>query len=279
MHAAWSIVLCHDGFWAHLCKDHLGLITSTCSSFRSDTSQRVAIFALFKHCRPVKKAALFRLLPLSVGDVAGLRSPVDFLTAFTIAERRAGGFDRCLAVVREKGWRCWLQSAVRLGKRRRHVENEEDMRSFTICVRTSGDDPRVILRRFFERFLRWSDGDYVRKANRGNVYYVVSCLSDHQSLARIRSGEKYRFRIKSADIPVSEFEAVETMVRFISDDCHRAQWLSEPMDCVGQAKLMDDLSKIGGFGQSTIYRNRYYLPDAVNIFGAMTLAAQCLTVP
>ena len=284
MNAAWSIVLGHECFWGHLSKDHLGLVASTCSSFRADISQRVAIFALFRGRKPVKKAVLFRLLPLRARDLGVLRSPVDFLAAFSIAEREVGGFDRCLAAVREKGWCCWLESAVRLGlrKRRRCLDMVGEY-SFTVAVQcTGGDGPRVILRRFFDRFLSWSDGDYVSKANRDrkrNIYYVIPCLSDHQSLARIESGERYRFLIKSAEIPVQEMEAVVELVRFMSDGCNRALWLSEPTDFIRRGKLMEELSRVRDFGQSRIYRNRVSCCDTVNLMCAMSLAAECLTIP
>ena len=120
-HPAWTLLLNDPDFWSLLNKDHLPLLSSTCRSFRSDIPQRVAIMALFKD-RPIKKVTLFRLLPLSVNDVLGLRSPVDFLTAFSIAEKKSGGFDRCLAIVREKGLLCWAQDGEKRAKKRAHFE-------------------------------------------------------------------------------------------------------------------------------------------------------------
>ena len=120
---AWSILLSHDVFWAHLCKEHLPLLPSTCRSFRSDVPQRLAIRVLFRD-KPIRKATLFRLLPLSVYDVVTMRSPVNFLAAFAIAERKAGGFENCLAMMREKGWRCWLEVGEKRMKKRIAFEEE-----------------------------------------------------------------------------------------------------------------------------------------------------------
>lgn len=124
MHTAWSILFhCPECFWSLLSKEHLALLSSTCQSFRADIPQRVAIMALFKD-KPIKKVNLFRLLPLSVHDVLGMRSPVDFLAAFAIAERKAGDFHNCLGIMREKGWFCWITEGEKRAKRRQGFEDE-----------------------------------------------------------------------------------------------------------------------------------------------------------
>jgi hypothetical protein len=56
---------------------------------------------IFRNC-VVKKVELFRFLPLTVYDVMKLRSSVNFVHAFKIAERKAGGFANCMAMVRER---------------------------------------------------------------------------------------------------------------------------------------------------------------------------------
>ena len=123
MHSSWSLLFNDPDFWALLSKDHFVMLSSVCRQFRSDIPQRVAIMALFRD-KPIKKVAVFRLLPLSVNDVLGLRSPVDFLTALAIAEKKCGGFDRCLAILREKGLQCWIQDGERRMKKRMVFEAE-----------------------------------------------------------------------------------------------------------------------------------------------------------
>ena len=44
------------------------------------------------------------------------------LQAFLIAERKSGGFDNCLALVRERGWRCWVESGEKRALFRSHIE-------------------------------------------------------------------------------------------------------------------------------------------------------------
>ena len=122
-HAAWSVLFNDPDFWSLLSKDHLAMLSSTCRSFRSDIPQRVAITTVFKDL-PIKKVALFRLLPLSVNDVLGMRSPVDFLKAFLIAEAKSGGFDRLISIVREKGWQLWVDVGENRARRRAAFEAE-----------------------------------------------------------------------------------------------------------------------------------------------------------
>ena len=123
MHSCWPLLFNDPDFWSLLSKDHLAILSSTCRSFRSDIPQRVAMMALFKD-KPIRKVALFRLLPLSVNDVLGMRSPVDFWTAFLIAEAKSGGFDRCLATMREKGLSCWVAGGERRVRKRMAFEAE-----------------------------------------------------------------------------------------------------------------------------------------------------------
>lgn len=80
--------------------------------FRSEIPDHVAIASIFraKRCR---KVTLFRLLPLSVNDVVSMRSPAMFLDAFTIAIRKAGGFQNCMAILRDKGWRSWCEKDMK----------------------------------------------------------------------------------------------------------------------------------------------------------------------
>ena len=49
--------------------------------------------------------------------------PLDtFTQAFLIAERKSGGFDNCLALVRERGWRCWVENGEKRARFRLHIE-------------------------------------------------------------------------------------------------------------------------------------------------------------
>ena len=77
MNAAWSVLFNDPDFWLLLDKEHLGMLSSVCRSFRSDIPHSVAILSLFSQ-KVVKKVSLFRILPLSVRDVLNIRSPVDF---------------------------------------------------------------------------------------------------------------------------------------------------------------------------------------------------------
>jgi hypothetical protein len=77
MNSSWSVLLNSPDFWALLEKEHLGMLSSVCRSFRAEIPHRVAIFSLF-HGKTVKKVNLFKILPLSVRDVLNMRSPVDF---------------------------------------------------------------------------------------------------------------------------------------------------------------------------------------------------------
>jgi hypothetical protein len=92
-----------------------------CAAFRSEIPDHVAIAAVFAGKRS-RKVTLFRLLPLSVNDVVGMRSPAMFLDAFAIAVRKAGGFDNCLALLRDRGWR----SSCEAGQKRRVAAERVD---------------------------------------------------------------------------------------------------------------------------------------------------------
>ena len=63
------------------------MLSSVCAPFRRDIPQRVAILSLFTQT-VVKKASLFRLLPLSVRDVLSIRSPVNFCEVWPFFLRR-----------------------------------------------------------------------------------------------------------------------------------------------------------------------------------------------
>jgi hypothetical protein len=131
-HCAWDLLFHDPEFWARVGKDGL-MLRATCKEFRSDIPEQVAIRAAFRAtlCR---KVDLFRLLPLSVSDVVRMRSPVNFVAAFDIAVRRWGGFDSCMAFVREWGWINWSAANV---KRRAAKEGVDSL------IRAAGFDVPV----------------------------------------------------------------------------------------------------------------------------------------
>ena len=120
-HDAWSVMLSYSQFWDYLDKYCFCALLATCKQFHSEIPQRMVIHCLFRD-RSSRKVDLFRIFPLSVHDVMKLRSPVPFLEAFAIAERKAGGFENCMARVRELGWQCWKTAGVERASFRKAVE-------------------------------------------------------------------------------------------------------------------------------------------------------------
>ena len=101
-HSAWAILFQQDYFLQRLGKHGIHL-RAACAEFRRDFPEDMFIRAVFNGVR-IRKVDVFRLLPLSVNDVLRLRSPLLFSDAFAVAIRRSGGFERCMDIVREKGW-------------------------------------------------------------------------------------------------------------------------------------------------------------------------------
>jgi len=128
-HSAWGLLFHNPFFWSCVGKDGLKL-REVCREFKDEIPEHASILAIFnaKRCR---KVALFRLLPLSVNDVVRMRSPAVFLDAFDIAIRKTGGFENCMAIMRDRGWRCWCE----LGLKRRAVKDRVDG-----LIRDSGFD-------------------------------------------------------------------------------------------------------------------------------------------
>lgn len=110
-------------FWGHFAhsKHSLCHLRETCKEFHSTIPERDAVLCIFRG-KTARKVDLFRLFPLTVHDVLKLRSPVDFTTAFRIAERKTGGFSNCMAIVRERGWRLWLSLGVKRAELRQRFE-------------------------------------------------------------------------------------------------------------------------------------------------------------
>lgn len=114
-HPVWNLLFHNPEFWDHLTKLHMCCLLGTCKEFRTSIPEREVLLRIFKDTS-IKKVELFRLFPLTVHDVLKLRSPVRFTDAFQIAERKAHGFQYCMAVIREKGWRLWCERS------RQHAE-------------------------------------------------------------------------------------------------------------------------------------------------------------
>ena len=106
LHPIWTLLFYDSQFWEIVGKRCFMMLRAVCREFRTDLPEQFAIRAVFKGslCR---KVDLFRMLPLSVNDVVRMRSPVSFVAAFDIAVRRWGGFESCMAFVREWGWINW----------------------------------------------------------------------------------------------------------------------------------------------------------------------------
>lgn len=122
----WQLVFSIPQFWDAVGgKRSFCMLREVCKAFRAEIPEREALRRIFRGS-VMRKAGLFRILPLTVHDVMRLRSPVDFLEAFSIAERKAGGFANCMAIVREKGWQCWCREGQRRATLRAQVDVELD---------------------------------------------------------------------------------------------------------------------------------------------------------
>ena len=119
-HSAWHLLFHNPDFWDLLTKHHLGSLRTPCKEFRTRVPEREALLRVFRNAW-MRKADLFRLLPLTVHDVLRLRSPMRFTEAFLIAERKAK--ESCLAIVRDKGWRLWCERGRRWAERRRELQD------------------------------------------------------------------------------------------------------------------------------------------------------------
>lgn len=110
-HAAWHVLFFNPFFWEHTGKHGLCL-RRVCTAFRNEIPECLAIDSAFVGVL-IRKVEIFRLFPLSVHDVVTMRSPLFFVDAFRLALRKTGGFDFCIAVMREKGLALWNSSGVK----------------------------------------------------------------------------------------------------------------------------------------------------------------------
>lgn len=138
IHPAWGLLFYNPQFWSSTGKTGFTLLRAACRGFRADIPEHLVIRAVFRG-KVCKKVDLFRLFPLSVNDVVRMRSPMDFLAAFDIAIRKVGGFENCMAFVRDCGWRNWCEAD---SKRRALVERLDTLirdAGFSGCV--DGQNP------------------------------------------------------------------------------------------------------------------------------------------
>ncbi len=94
-----------------------------CSDFRKAIPEKFAIESAFAGVL-IRKVEIFRLFPLSVYDVVSMRSPLLFVDAFRMALGKTGGFDFCIAVMREKGWTLWNSIGVKREAMRSKLNSE-----------------------------------------------------------------------------------------------------------------------------------------------------------
>ena len=110
-HDAWHILFFNPFFWEQTGKHGLNL-RRVCKDFKKDIPEQSAIEAAFTGIL-IRKVQLFRIFPLSVYDVMGMRSPLLFVDAFRLALKKTGGFEFCIAVMRDKGWVLWNSTGVK----------------------------------------------------------------------------------------------------------------------------------------------------------------------
>ena len=111
LHDAWHILFYNPDFWEQTGKHGLGL-RKVCKGFHRNIPEKFAIESAFVGVL-IKKAVIFRLFPLSVYDVVRMRSPLLFVDAFRLALQKTGGFEFCIAVMREKGVELWNSNGVK----------------------------------------------------------------------------------------------------------------------------------------------------------------------
>jgi len=121
-HSSWDLLFHNPDFWDLLSKHHLCHLRSTCKEFHARIPEREAVLRVFRNAW-MRKADLFRLLPLTVYDVLKLRSPVRLTDALRIAERRTKGFEACIAIVRDKGGRLCSERSQHRAERLHDIED------------------------------------------------------------------------------------------------------------------------------------------------------------
>jgi hypothetical protein len=110
-HDAWHALFFNSFFWEQTGKHGL-MLRRVCKEFKDGIPEQYAIESAFKDV-VIRKVDIFRLFPLSVHDVVRMRSPLLFRDTFKLALKKTGGFDFCIAVMREKGLASWNAVGVK----------------------------------------------------------------------------------------------------------------------------------------------------------------------
>ena len=110
-HDAWHVLFFNSFFWERTGKHGLQL-RKVCKSFRDQIPEQYAIETAFIGVS-IRKVDIFRLFPLAVYDVVRMRSPLLFVDAFKLALVKTGGFDFCIAVMRDKGNVLWNSKGIK----------------------------------------------------------------------------------------------------------------------------------------------------------------------
>ncbi len=121
-HDAWHILFFNSFFWEQTGKHGLCL-RKVCKDFKKDIPEQFATEAAFTGVL-IRKVQIFRLFPLSVYDVVKMRSPLLFVDAFRMALKKTGGYDFCIAVMRDKGWMLWNSAGVKREAKRTKLNRE-----------------------------------------------------------------------------------------------------------------------------------------------------------
>lgn len=98
-------------------------LRKVCKSFRDQIPEQYAIETAFVGVL-IRKVDIFRIFPLAVYDVVRMRSPLLFVDAFKLALVKTGGFDFCIAVMREKGNVLWNSNGVKREKLRSRLNTD-----------------------------------------------------------------------------------------------------------------------------------------------------------
>jgi len=113
---------------------------------------RDAMLRVFRN-KTIKIVSLFRLLPLSVNDVLKIHTPVYFTDAFKIAELKSGGFDNCLAIMRDRGWNHHRIEEARRAETRGEIE--ATLRTHGVVVLKHDQTYASALSKGVERVVVW----------------------------------------------------------------------------------------------------------------------------
>ena len=153
MHDAWQVLFFNPFFWEQTKKHGLKL-RRVCRDFRLGVPEQCAIAASFTGVS-IRKADIFRLFPLSVSDVVGMRSPLLFVDAFKLALQKTDGFEFCIAVMREKGLMLWDSVGVQRENLRSQFVSELASGGVVWSLSSSLFESAVSGRRYVDSAVVW----------------------------------------------------------------------------------------------------------------------------